>query len=367
MNPDQKTAAEEIGEVLKHYDLGTLVGSDRNERGYLNTSYAIEVFKGGDQKIYFLRRYKSGIQADEIRFEHGLINHLLAQDFNLVASIFNTKDGETFLSLPAPDMPGQIAYYTIFEFLPGEDKYTWIDPHCSSKEVDHSAALLAEYHQAVNGYSPPGRRNDPKIIELVPILVNFLENCINLSKKSKFDVYLQGNLGLLLDNCAQMQEIFSQITLTEFPQLVVHGDFHPGNLKFDGEEIVALFDFDWSKIDLRCFDMGLGIWYFFTSWEKKLDGILRCGEAEQFLDGYQRTAARLPGLGPLNPQELELLPVMVNLSNLYVLNWLVVDFYANPVDVEEYLMYLEHNVNFARWFSTSGYSLMLEAFTSDTC
>ncbi|MFL7892301.1 MAG: phosphotransferase [Anaerolineales bacterium] len=365
MNPDQNTAAGEIGEVLKHYDLGTLVGLDRNDRGYLNTSYAIEVFKGGDQKKYFLRRYKSGIQADEIRFEHGLINHLLRQDFNLVASIFNTKDGETYLSLPAPDMPGQIAYYTIFEFLPGDDKYTWIDPHCSSKEVGNSAALLANYHQAVNGFTPPGQRNDPKIIELIPVLINFLENCIKRSKNSKFDAHLQENLGLFLCNCLQMQQIFSQTTLTELPQLVVHGDFHPGNLKFSGEEIVALFDFDWSKIDLRCFDIGLGIWYFFTSWEAQQDGILRCGEAGQFLDKYQRTAARLTGLEPLNPQELGLLPVMVNLGNLYVLNWLVVDFYAKSVDVDEYLMYLQHNVNFARWFSTSGQSLMLETFTKD--
>ena len=44
--------------------------------------------------------------------------------------------------------------------------------------------------------------------------------------------------------------------------MVIHCDFHPGNLKFQNNAITGLFDFDWSKVDVRCFDVALAIIYF---------------------------------------------------------------------------------------------------------
>jgi homoserine kinase type II len=76
---------------------------------------------------------------------------------------------------------------------------------------------------------------------------------------------------------------------SDWPSIVIHCDFHPGNLKISAEEIVGLFDFDWSKIDLRCFDVALAGWYFFTSWRGELDGALRLAEFRTFLNTYQET------------------------------------------------------------------------------
>lgn len=355
----------EIRAVFKNYDLGELVQSERNERGYLNTSYEIQTVQNGGQHRYFLRRYKAGILPGEIQFEHGLIRHLQGKNFSLVAGIMPTRDGETYVARPASPGSQQATYYTIFEFKPGQDKYTWIDPHCSPAEIDNAAAILARYHHTVSGFTPPGFRSEPGILQLLPLIKGNLENSPENSKNTRFDAFLQENLDLLLENCQLMQEYLQGIPKAEFPRLPIHCDFHPGNLRFKGEEIVALFDFDWSKIDLRVFDVGLALWYFFTSWEKADDGQLRLAEARQFLDRYQAAFESAPIPGPMSGHELQSLPEMINLGNLFVLNWTVMDFYAKPVDVDEYLIYLEHHVKFASWWSLLGRELIQEALLPD--
>ena len=55
MNPDQITAISEIKDILVNYDLGEPIDFERNERGFVNTSYAIETIKQGKNQKYFLR------------------------------------------------------------------------------------------------------------------------------------------------------------------------------------------------------------------------------------------------------------------------------------------------------------------------
>jgi homoserine kinase type II len=53
------------------------------------------------------------------------------------------------------------------------------------------------------------------------------------------------------------KNIPSQEKYSAMPRLAVHGDYHPGNLKFQGGKVIAVLDFGWSKIEARCFDVGL--------------------------------------------------------------------------------------------------------------
>jgi homoserine kinase type II len=141
---------------------------------------------------------------------------------------------------------------------------------------------------------------------------------------------------------------------SDWPSIVIHCDYHPGNLKFSGETIVGLFDFDWSKIDLRSFDIALAGWYFFTSWRGEQDGVLRLDEFRDFLGNYQNTFRDQAPLKPMNDVELAQLPWLMSAANLYVLNWTVEDYSSKDVDPDEYLMYLQHSLNFIHWFELEG-------------
>jgi len=129
------------------------------------------------------------------------------------------------------------------------------------------------------------------------------------------------------------------------PITPVHCDYHPGNLKWVDEEAVGLFDFDWSKLDYRVFDVAQGISYFCSSWEGPDKGQLRLDKAAIFVRAYQEEAARWTDPGPMSAGELAVLPRMIANANLHCLNWDVTFYYAETdPDVDEYLTYLAGNV-----------------------
>ncbi|MES0361729.1 MAG: hypothetical protein ABUK20_12490, partial [Anaerolineales bacterium] len=131
MNFEQDAAISEVSNVLSNYDLGKLNDLKRNYRGYLNISYSIKTIKHGKKSDYFLRRYRIETKPGDIEFEHTVVNHLIEKNFNLVAKVFPTKDGSTYCTKFLDDDQEQPIFYAIFEFLQGDDKYTWVDPHCS--------------------------------------------------------------------------------------------------------------------------------------------------------------------------------------------------------------------------------------------
>jgi len=344
--------AAEIRAILAYYNLGELLDYERNTRGFVNTSYAIDTLQDGRRVHYFLRRYKKEILEEELQFEHSLIDHLVARQFGCIARILKTRSGETYLRWRAADPEAQGEFVAIFEFLPGEDRYTWVSPACNARETIQAAELLAQYHSAVSDLEPRGRRYEAKILEMMPAIAANIASAPQRSKHTAFDEALKVDSERVLRSLEGLRLILEEAGCRQLPQLVVHCDYHPGNLKFQEGQISGLFDFDWSKVDLRLFDLALAIWYFCTSWEAKIDGQLRIDQAARFLSAYQEAQRGLPGVGPLSESELHYLPHMIAAGNLYILNWTVEDYYHKEVDLEEYLRYLWHSLRFVHWFES---------------
>jgi len=270
-----------------------------------------------------------------------------------VARLQKTRLGQTYIHHFEGPEDKQGVFYAIFDFLPGEDKYTWVGPRCQAEESSSSALVLAQFHNSISSLKPRGRRVEPRIIELLPVIAESLAACPGKSKNTAFDDCLLESLEAFQQNLAATLTKLSEPEAASMPQIVIHSDFHPGNLKYQLGMVTGLFDFDWSKIDWRAFDVALALWYFFTSWENEQDGQLRLDEAQTFLKAYQDELQAHPGIDPLNEVELNYLPYLINASNLYVLNWTVLDFYAKEVDPQEYLIYLRHSLNFMLWFGRS--------------
>ena len=361
MSLASQNAMFEIVDILKHYDIGYLVDQEQDERGYNNISFSIVTEKFGSRFKYFLRRYKTGINQSEIEFEHSIIKHLKSKGFNLVAGIIETRQGHSYL--PRVE-DGLRVFYTIFEYLEGGDKYTWVDPVCSPSELSHAASILAQFHSAVADLNPKGRRIEARILELLPLIAERIRNSPQLSKDKPFDFYLQENIPLILRSYENIQRSLVSEELSEWLQLVIHSDYHPGNMKFEGVEIVGLCDFDWSKIDYRCFDVALAIWYFVTDWKGARDGQMRLRDFDLFLESYQSQLRQSHTIEPLSEFELRNLPIMICAGNLYVLNWTVVDYYENDVQQDEYMVYLRHSVNFCKWYEQVGENLLSQAIES---
>ena len=82
----------------------------------------------------------------------------------------------------------------------------------------------------------------------------------------------------------------------KLPQAIIHGDLHPGNVKFCGNHLAGLFDFDWANRQERIRDVSDGIMFFAGRRESniKADNIwsltssFNCDPeaTEAFLDAY---------------------------------------------------------------------------------
>ena len=331
----------ELRAVLAAYDLGELQASARDLRGTVNTSFFIDTLKDGRHSRYFLRRYKPTILRDEIRFEHALIRHLTDRGQCPVARVHPTREGSTVVERGS-------GFYALFDYLPGEDRYTWIRPRCPAAELRAAGRLLAQFHSDVATFRPPGHREEPRILRLLTVITR---EWARASLRPASDAYLRYVHMHADDVRRRLAVVMSALRRSAggLPKVINHSDYHPGNLKFEGERISGLVDFDWAKVDLRAFDVALATWYFCASWEGPADGRLRLPEVEVFLRGYQDRLQEPAAIPPLSAAEVAALPDLIHAGSLYILYWGLRDYLNKPVDPDEYLGYLRHSVNTTRW------------------
>ena len=352
---------QELRQVLVHYDLGELAGFEQDRRGTVNTSFFVDLERGGQRRTYFLRRYKPGVRPEELEFEHSLINHLVAQGTCPVAAVHPTREGGTFLHLQRPGDEPEGAYYAVFDYLPGEDRYTWVGPRCTPAELRGAGQLLGRFHDAVRAFQPRGRRGEARTLALLKRIDDLWVDGHRHPKGTAFDACLDTHFALVRASIAETLRALRQPEAETFPQVVIHSDYHPGNLKFEGEAISGLVDFDWAKLDLRSLDVGLALWYFCVSWEPEVDGELRLEDARIFLEGYQDQLLSATGFPALSPAEIRYLPDLINAGNIYVIYWTIRDYFNKDVDPQEYLVYLKHHVASARWLGRAENRSRLEA------
>jgi len=335
--------------VSKYYQIGELVGYEKDTVGIYNTNYTIDTIINGRKSRYFLRKYRKGRRETEIRFEHSVVNHLVGKNIELVAPLINTRDGKTYVKQFEEGSNGDSGtgvFYTISEYIQGDVTHIYVNPDCSDKVLRSVATVLARFHEAVVDLNPAGRRYEPGIIDLLPQTAKNVENCTNEPERTKLNDYLLENHSLVHRTIDRTLQAIGSREYEKMPHMVIHGDYHPGNLKFKNDTIVGLFDFDWSKIEVRCYDVALALVLFCTAWEGKSDGDLQLGKVITFLNAYQDTLSRSQEIDPLSDVELRYLPHMISASNIFLLNWQIGDYCIDP---EEYLRYLKHTVRIMRW------------------
>ena len=337
---------EQIVEVVEaHYDLGKVVEAYEIFGGYINRSFGVVVEKNGEQHQYFLRKYKLGITDQEILFEHAMITHSIAHGLSICAALIYTKERTTFVK-PAISRNK----FAIYEYLLGEDKYSWDNPIMEDEEYASSAEVLATFHNATSNFDPKGlARVEPKILEIIPSLAErFTTFAKDDSRNTKFYRFFLRHLDAII--AVLNRNTISQEDAGRMVVNAIHCDFHPGNLKFKDNRAVGVFDFDWAKIDLRLFDVCFAMVYNTSCWGGAEDGNMLLGKCRIFLHSYQDTLLRIGGMPPLNQTELANFPVMMAMANMYLLNWNVTAFFTgDEVNDYEYLAYLKHSVRQMEW------------------
>ncbi len=342
----------QIVEVVENnYDLGKVTAVYEIFGGYVNRSFGIYTEKDGRRYEYFIRKYKDGIVEQEILFEHKLIMFAIENGLSIAANLLKTRGGKTFVKIAEGGGQGsnEHRYFAVYEYLPGEDKYTWVDNLLTDEEYASSAEMLAAFHNGARNFDPAGlERVELQIAELIPTLPAIFKEYAATDISNRFHSYYLKNLDSILAAIKRIQ--FPPQDLAQMPFIPVHCDFHPGNEKFQDGKVVGLFDFDWSKIDLRMFDIGLGLVYFCGNWIDELDGTLMLDQCEIFLKAYQQKLRELGGLAPLNEVEKKHLVTILDAGNMYLIFWCLRAYYGDTTMNEyEYQVYLTHQVKLMNW------------------
>ena len=348
--------------VKEHYDLGVLVHLEQMHTGFCNTSFAFHTQKNDRGFKYLVRRYNPATSENEIQFEHALISHLKKNGFAKAAGVVPTKFGCTY----AKAGHAAIEYWAVFEFLEGEDRYAWTDTHLTPEEMSSAAEVLADLHRAGQNFDPP-----PGAKRAQPVIMNFLPTF-----GAVYGRFLKspGNTGFgqcFVKHHDDIVKIAQQTCITEpdfgsMQQVPIHCDYHPGNLKFEGLRVIGVFDFDWSKIDVRLFDLALALVYFCACRDDRTCGLLNPEKFNIFLSAYNNRCSRAADPGPLTKAEKAFLPLMLAAANLFVLHWTIVDFYSYSYSEENaYLDYLNQGLQVMYWIEDQ--KDYLAGLTISTC
>ena len=369
---ENKTLSESLIKKIQcivedRYDLGTVTSAKEILGGTVNTSFKVDIAgKRKKTETYFLREYNPLVKESEIRFEHALLNHLRRSGFELASIPIPARDGTTFFREQAssPDIQKD-NFWALFDFLKGEDKYSWTYTELTAEECASSADILARLHHHGADFTKPAgtERAQPPIMRFLPALKRNFADFSQTDQKCRC-------VALFKPHSRQIQSIIDSgidagDRYKKLLKIPIHCDFHPGNLKFENGKGVGLFDFDWSKIDYRVFDVALALFYFTAQWRGQGAGCLRMDLFRLFLRNYQKTCARLGGIAPMADPELRALVPMLAYANLYVLNWSVVDFCnKNDADDDEYCIYIKHGIQVMQWIEDHADTLN-EAISED--
>ena len=348
-----------------HYDLGEVLDAKELTGGYNNHSFALTAGRDARQVRYVVRRYNPRTMEKEVKFEHAMVNHLNDNGFDLAAGILPTKGGDTYVK-EKQTTAGQttIIYWAVFEYLKGEERYTWTDTDIAPGDLVSAAVVLARLHQAGSNFrKPPGAdRIQPAIMDFLPTLGKAYAQYAQKVVKTEFDQVFQQQKDTIIE--AIDKALIPVSDRNKLPWLPIHCDFHQGNMKYKDSEVTGLFDFDWSKIDLRVFDVGLAIVYFCAHWEGRAAGSLDLDQCKLFLKTYNRAWAPHLEPGPISRLEKQYLPAMLAAGNLFVLHWTIFDYYTmeswvtdavfsgRSPDVELYMKFLNHGLHLMNWIES---------------
>ncbi len=335
--------------VEANYDLGELTQVKDIFGGFCNRSYAVWMSANGRTQRYFLRLYNGNVIENEILFEHALLNHLRSNGFMLAAVIVPCRNGSTVVHTPLSEDPlGNTALWGLFQFLEGEDEYSWTNTDLTDEEFVSAAEVLAQLHNCGHGFEKPegADRAQPPIMKFIPNFKDTYAHFLNQAVNRRCDRLFKDNFESI---CTALDKSASQKRFREMPKIPIHCDYHPGNLKYCAGKCSGIFDFDWSKIDYRLFDVALGLVYFTSIWNGAATG-LRQDKFTLFLSAYNQACRQSVHMEPLIDQERACLVDMLSIANLYVLNWDLVDFYTlSAPDDEEYGKFSEHNIGLMHW------------------
>lgn len=278
-----RESAEGMAEALAKWDVGTVEWTEPLAGGSRSSPKLVVHAQRG--RYVLKRRARGRDESERVAFSHAFIAAA-------------AKAGAA-VSVPVPGRDG-ITWQEFgggtFELFPLIAGARWIRAPAQARAAGdslgrlHAAGLRLQWHGHVRAASFHGSLNVLEALRRVPKAVRAVDPTVNTEA--------------LLVACETLstayREAADQVEGLGYGALdsqVVHGDFHPGNVIFEGDRVAAVIDFDAARLEPAVVDFANGLMQFacfrgtatrVAAWPAELDAL----RLAAFTHAYARRGER---------------------------------------------------------------------------
>ncbi len=235
--------AEELTIVMSHFDIGVIDSVVEFPRGSRKAPKLLIVSEQGK----FLLKRRAGGRNDpfKVAFSHALQLFLASKQFPLPHLIGTKRDNNSMLQW-------RNGIYELFEFIPGSGY-----PQTLESTFD-SGRILALYHKLLEGFKsewqpPTGSYHRAAAVETgLKSIPSVIPGGAEIQHISSF----------LIDSYHHAAEMVERQGIDSWPKQIVHADWHPGNMLFRDNHVVAVIDYDSARLLPRIIDTANGALQF---------------------------------------------------------------------------------------------------------
>ncbi|MEQ8850815.1 MAG: phosphotransferase [Phycisphaerales bacterium] len=265
---------DELAIALSHYEVGPI----RSLRAYRKGSRrSAKVFIDAEAGEFLLKR-RGGGGGDErpdedrrVTFSHRLQQRLFHAGFPL-PRLIETRGGVTALRIDGRT-------YELFEFIRGNAYDQGL------QTTYQSGQALALYHRMLSDFRPDwspsggGYHNAPQIAAHLGVIPE---------RTGRED--LDACLARLRGAYQEAAGAVTRMGFDQWPDQIIHSDWHPGNMLYRGPQVVAVIDYDTARRGRRVLDVANGALQFSVTrvggdpegWPEELDE----SRLKRFCRGY---------------------------------------------------------------------------------
>jgi homoserine kinase type II len=223
--------SEELAEVLSRYDIGKIRKVMRLVGG---SKHAPKIVVTTTQGRFLLkRRLRDKDDVYRVAFAHAVQSHLAKRYFPVAPLVATRDEFGTILQLSNN-------VYELFKFV-GGTRYSG-----SAEATIDTGRQLAKFHQYLTDFKFEWEPLKASCHNSTMVRRHLKTIASDISQSSERKLHRCGEELMALYNSASVQ--VSQLDFDSWPKQVVHGDWHPGNMLFNKDKIVAVVDFDSIKI-----------------------------------------------------------------------------------------------------------------------
>lgn len=229
-----RMSPDEVRAVLGHYSLGKVRSAKMYPRG---SRHSPKLLLRTEKGRFLLKRRADGKDdRDRVEYTHALMKHLRASRFPM-PGLVRSREGH-----PAIEINNHV--YEVFEYVEAQ-RYKG-----SLEETMHAGYVLGRLHVRTKDFTHPKRptalsyHNRSDVIDglgAIPSITSSHDSVVG------HETELLMTTIELADRYRECAQAVRDAGIEHWEHVVLHGDWHPGNMLFADNHVAVVLDFDGAR------------------------------------------------------------------------------------------------------------------------